>query len=124
MYVTMVICYYGYTWMLLWYSVDHVSVMLRHVFETHQPTNPVEELVKAAAAGDVDAVEEVTGALWVGSYPPLSLPLSLSLSPPPSLSLSLSLSHSLTRCYLRSYVWWMRHMVVSLRSTLPVKTAT
>ena len=35
-------------------------MMMRHVFETHQPSNPVEELLKAAATGDVQTVDEVT----------------------------------------------------------------
>ena len=38
---------------------ENVSLLLRHVFETHQPSNPVEELVKGAANGDVIKVEEV-----------------------------------------------------------------
>ena len=33
--------------------------MLRHVFESHQASNPVEELFKAAASGDIVRVEEV-----------------------------------------------------------------
>ena len=39
--------------------LDNVSVMLRHVFETHQASNYVEELFKAAASGDLLRVEEV-----------------------------------------------------------------
>ena len=34
-------------------------MMLRHVFETHQPSNPAEELVKSAASGDVVRTEEI-----------------------------------------------------------------
>ena len=38
---------------------ENVSMMLRHVFETHQPSNPAEELVKSAASGDVVKTEEI-----------------------------------------------------------------
>ena len=34
--------------------------MLRHVFENHQPSNPIEQLVKSAAIGDLGSIEEVT----------------------------------------------------------------
>ena len=38
---------------------EDVTVMLRHVFETNQPSNPVEEMVRAAASGDTTTVNEV-----------------------------------------------------------------
>lgn len=38
---------------------ENVSMMLRHVFETHQPSNSAEELVKSAASGDVMRTEEI-----------------------------------------------------------------
>ena len=41
------------------FSPENVSVMLRQVFESHQASNPVEELFKAAASGDIGRVEEV-----------------------------------------------------------------
>lgn len=44
-------CYYSVT--------DNVSVMLRQVFESHQASNPVEDLFKSAASGDITRVEEV-----------------------------------------------------------------
>ena len=34
-------------------------MMMRHVFETHQPSIPIEELLKAAATGDIHTVDEV-----------------------------------------------------------------
>ena len=33
--------------------------MMRQVFETHQPSIPIEELLKAAATGDVQTMDEV-----------------------------------------------------------------
>jgi len=36
-----------------------VSLILRHMFERHQASNPVEELVKGAASGDVSKVEQL-----------------------------------------------------------------
>lgn len=39
--------------------IENVSLLLRHMFEMHQASNPVEELVKGAASGDVVKVEEV-----------------------------------------------------------------
>ena len=41
---------------------EHLSMMMRHVFETHQPSNPVEELLKAAATGDMQTVDEVNSS--------------------------------------------------------------
>ena len=67
------------------FCVDHVSVMLRHVFESHQTSNPVEELIKAAAAGDVAGVEEVVCHRYIIVL--FHLSLSLSFSFPLSLSL-------------------------------------
>ena len=39
--------------------IEHLSMMMRHVFETHQPSIPIEELLKAAATGDIHTVDEV-----------------------------------------------------------------
>lgn len=44
---------------LMNFFVENVSVMLRHVFESHQASHPAEELFKAAASGDPIRVEEV-----------------------------------------------------------------
>ena len=38
---------------------ENVSLFLRHMFEMHHASNPVEELVKGAAGGDVGKVEEL-----------------------------------------------------------------
>ena len=38
---------------------EGVSLLLRHMFEQHQASNPVEDLVKGAASGDLGRVEEL-----------------------------------------------------------------
>ena len=40
--------------------VDNVSVMLRHVFESHQASQPIEKLFQAAAIGDTSILEQVS----------------------------------------------------------------
>ena len=48
---------------------EHLSMMMRQVFETHQPSIPIEELLKAAATGDVQTVDEVNYSLLVFTKP-------------------------------------------------------
>lgn len=37
---------------------EPLSIVLKKLFETHIPGNPAEELVKAAATGDLPSVED------------------------------------------------------------------
>lgn len=39
--------------------LEGVSILLRQMIEQHQPSNPVEDMVKGAASGDVVRVEEL-----------------------------------------------------------------
>ena len=47
--------------MLLQFFVEPVSVLLMKLFESHTSRDPTEELVKAAAEGDAQKVEELLG---------------------------------------------------------------
>ncbi len=43
-------------------SPANVSLLLRHMFEQHKASNPVEDLVKGAASGDVGKVDQLLSA--------------------------------------------------------------
>lgn len=42
--------------------LEGVSLLLRHMFEHHQASNPVEDMVKGAANGDIGRVEQLLKA--------------------------------------------------------------
>ena len=42
--------------------LENVSKLLRHMFEQHQASNPVEDLVKGAASGNIAKVEQLLEA--------------------------------------------------------------
>ena len=52
-----------------YFFLEHVSVLLKKLFESHISTNPTEELVKAAAENDLHKIEELLSErdLQVGS---------------------------------------------------------
>ena len=52
-----------------YFFLEHMSVLLKKLFESHISTNPTEELVKAAAENDLHKIEELLSErdLQVGS---------------------------------------------------------
>ncbi len=48
-----------YLFSYLSFHTEGVSLLLRHMFAQHQASNPVEDMVKGAANGDVSRVEEL-----------------------------------------------------------------
>ncbi len=43
------------------FHAEGVSLLLRHMFEKHEASNPVEDLVKGASNGDMVRVEKLLG---------------------------------------------------------------
>lgn len=48
-----------YAWCCCYIYLERLSALLKKLFESHVSEDPVEELVKAAANGDLQKVEDV-----------------------------------------------------------------